>query len=199
MIFPIPRAMNTNVEWDDHIRREYGEVAFRPLNVERDPAEADVDVVDVVRNAFVVWDGIHENAATQAEARRDARPTDMDENSQDDHHEDANIGEHGMGIGRNDEDMNFEQENYEDSNLKWGDPDGVDMETTAHLQRIQEVASVPLYEGSPISSLEAVILMLNHYRGNNATNVLMDQAFALAHRVLLPQPNTLPDSEYAAS
>ena len=41
--------------------------------------------------------------------------------------------------------------------------------------------------------------MLNHHRGSNATNVQTDQAFALAHRVLLPQPNTLPDSEYAAS
>ena len=79
-----------------------------------------------------------------------------------------------------------------------GDLDALDVEAADKLQRIQEVSQTLLYEDSTLSTLEAVILLLNLFRGNNATNALMDQAFALHHRVLLPHPNTLPDSEYLA-
>ena len=75
----------------------------------------------------------------------------------------------------------------------------MDAATAEGMERVQEVSRVPLYEGSTVTCLEAVILVLNQHMANNATNVHIDQAFSLMHRVLLPKPNTLPDSEYAAS
>ena len=91
------------------------------------------------------------------------------------------------------------EDDYETEDMTWGDGDAMDQRTAYELDRIGEVSRVPLYEGSPLTTLQAVILLLNHHRANNATNVQTDQALTLAHRVLLPHPNTLPDSEYAAS
>ena len=92
---------------------------------------------------------------------------------------------------------NFDEGEEED--IAWRDDDAMDWCTVEELERLHEVGSTPLYEGAKLTTLQAVILMLNHHLANNSTNVQTDQAFELQHRVLLPRLNTMPDSEYAAS
>ena len=50
----------------------------------------------------------------------------------------------------------------------------MDADAAAELESIQECAQISLIEGSLLSQLEAVTLLLNQLRGNNATNVLAD-------------------------
>ena len=57
------------------------------------------------------------------------------------------------------DDLDFDYDSEHD--LYVGDLDEMDQEKATKLQRTNEVAQVPLFEGSPLSSLEAVILFLN--------------------------------------
>ena len=151
-----------------------------------------------MRQTFGVWDEVRNTAADAAVAREDGLPQ---HGNQD--YDDSDGPVHGGGDQPPMEDdlppMDNGFEYNSGDELDWGDPDAMDRETAAELERIQEVSRIPLFEGSPLSGMEATILLLNQLRGNNASNVQVDQTFALLHRVILPQPNTLPDSEYGAS
>jgi hypothetical protein len=61
------------------------------------------------------------------------------------------------------------------------------------------VARVPLFEGSSMTTMEATTVLLNILREGGSSNIVISQVFATLHRAILPQPNTLPDSEYEAS
>jgi hypothetical protein len=87
----------------------------------------------------------------------------------------------------------------DEEDIPWGDPDAVDRATADEFDRIQEAARIPLFQGSTMSTMEATTILLNILREGGAPNVLISQVFAALHRAILPQPNTLPDSEYAAS
>lgn len=159
--------------------REYGDVASRHRSSLQNPDSAEVDVVGVMQHTFGMWDEIREDIAAAEEAADDR-------------------GERPL---INDEGLNFDNDNVgdDDVDLPWGDPDAMDREAAVEYNRIQESARIPLFEGSYVTCLQATIMMLNMFRCNKASNMEIDQAFALNHRVLLPQPNTLPDSEYEAS
>ena len=174
-------------------------MARRPREVPADPTAANVDVVAAVRQTFGVWDDVRHTAAVDATAREEVHLNGTETELDDDDADSQRMHGEDERVGHDIDDMRNECDTEESEDILWGDADAMDQATTEEMDRIQEIARVPLYDGSPITSLEAVILMLNHHRANNATNVQTDQAFALAHRVLLPQPNTLPDSEYAAS
>ena len=163
----------------------------------RDPEVAGVDVVEVLRQTFGLWDDLRGTVTDDAEARGATQQEQALEDQGDDGHP---LGAQSLPSSPQESPFHGMEFGYDSGDdLDWGDPDAMDEATAAQLEQIQEVARVPLYEGSHLSSLEAVILLLNQLRGNNATNVQTDQLFALLHRVILPQPNTLPDSEYAAS
>jgi hypothetical protein len=65
--------------------------------------------------------------------------------------------------------------------------------------RMQEVAAVPIFKNSPLTSLSTTLLILNACRTYRCTSVFVSKLFRLLHHSVLPQPNTLPDSEYKAS
>ena len=165
-----------------------------------DPDAARVDVVAAVQQAFGVWDEVRDEAARAANVRLE-RETRTGAAGEDHGLDDSTRSQ----VGRDSDTENLPPESAYESDdgggedIPWGDPDAMDEGVQQEMERIQELARIPLYQGSPTTMLEAVILMLNQLRGNNATNVQIDQTFALTHRVLLPQPNTLPDSEHAAS
>lgn len=163
-------------EWQEYIERHYGEIAFLPPVLPVDVDVADVDLVAVMQQTFGLWDDLRENVAAAEEA--------------------AAMNGQRQGDG---DVWDDETDRDDDEDLPWGDPDAMDRAAAAEYDSIQEHARVPLFESSQITCLQAVVLMLNMFRCNKASNVQIDQAFALAHRVLLPQPNTLPDSEYEAS
>ena len=190
---------DSDCEWEEHIGREYGRAPSRQQHVIRDPDVAAVDVNEVLRQAFGVWDEIRLTAADDAQERERVlagQPQGSETGTVGDGRE-ASVGNSENAEYSRGSELPFDLGDEED--FEWGDPDAMDAAAAAQAERMEEVARVPLYEGSTLSSLEAVILLLNHHRSNNHTNVAIDQNFALLHRVLLPKPNTMPDSEYAAS
>jgi DNA-directed RNA polymerase subunit RPC12/RpoP len=50
-----------------------------------------------------------------------------------------------------------------------------------------------------MTTMESTTILLNILCEGGASNVLISQVFAALYRAILPQPNTLPDSEYEAS
>ena len=164
-------ADESDTEWDDHVAVQFGEIARRPIVREVDPDAAGVDMVAVLQQVFGTWDELREDVAEREDAAaQSGERVDMDD---------------------------VEGESTEDPFR--GDLDALDQESALEHAKLQEQARINLFEGSSVTRLEATVLMLNMYRCNKASNVEIDQGFALNHRVLLPQPNTLPDSEYEAS
>ena len=165
-----------------------------------DPDAAAVVVVAVVQQAFGVADDLQDRAAQMAIEREDRGIGTQGEDWERDDSipRDQSIDlqpEIPDDVRNADEDI----DEVEGRNIPCGDTKAMDQATAKEMECIREVMRIPLYEGSPTICLEAVILQLNLDRANNTTNVLINQSFALMHRVLLPQPNTFPDSEYAAS
>ena len=155
MILQGYEADDSDAEWDEHIRREYGESAVQGEEIRRNPAEANVDVVELLRNTFGTWDDIQDTAANQANAREGVPPQDHRAQGQG---ENGNFPGEGAASFHNQAQDNMtgtngdsdEHEEWDGDYMDWGDPEALDEEAAAEIQRIQEVSRIPLYEGSPI-------------------------------------------------
>lgn len=163
-------ADESDNEWDEFITRTYGEISVARPEPEVDLTVPRLDVNALLQQSFERWDELEANVAETEAARESV-------------------------VDAEDEDDIV----FDDDDIPWGDPDAMDKEAYARLQRLHEAATIPLFENSPMTSLEANIMILNMMRGNKSTNVSISNAFALFHRVILPQPNSLADSEYEAS
>ena len=64
---------------------------------------------------------------------------------------------------------------------------------------LRDAARTPLFANSRVSVLSAVILLLNSMRMHGAPSALVDEIMSLLSKVILPEMNSLPTSEYAAS
>ena len=56
-------ADSSDTEWEAHIDREFGEAGRRRLEEMRNAGDAAVDVVEVIRETFGVWDDVRHAAA----------------------------------------------------------------------------------------------------------------------------------------
>ena len=65
--------------------------------------------------------------------------------------------------------------------------------------RMQEVAAVLVFKNSALTSLSTTLLILNACRTFWCTFVFVLKLFGLLHYSVLPQPGTLPNSEYKVS
>jgi hypothetical protein len=122
-----------------------------------------------------VWDSIADDVAVAQSSREERAPDGDDE------------------VDEGDDNV------MEEELIPWGDPEAMDCGAAAEYDRLKEAARVPLFQGSTMTSMEATTILLNILREGGGSNVLISQVFAALHRAILPQPNTLPDSEYEAS
>lgn len=171
---------DSDVEWDEYIHCQHGEIALTRHNPEQDPNAARVDVQDVFRQALGVWDQVAEEVNAAEAARAKDRPPPGSELQ----HSDESEDEYGSD---------------EEDRIPWGNPDVMEASASAELEKLSEAARVPLHGHTALTSFEASTMLLNALRGGGVSNTVTSQVFALLHRVILPQPNTLPDSEYEAS
>lgn len=83
------------------------------------------------------------------------------------------------------------------------DDDEDEDDNNDHAERdelfLHDTACMPLYPGSTVTILNAVILILNCMRTYGALSALINEIFVLLHKVILPGVNGLPKSEYKAS
>jgi len=77
--------------------------------------------------------------------------------------------------------------------------DGLNANMNFWNERFEDVARVPLFEGSTLSSLSTTILILNCCQIHGVSNAFILELLALLKRNILPRPNALPRSEYEAS
>jgi hypothetical protein len=145
---------------------------------EHNPGTAHVDIEDMIRQTFGAWDSIAEEVAAAEEALQV---------------EQQNYG--WENVDYDDEECDW----MDEEDIPWGDPDAMERVAAEEDGRIQEAARILLFQGSTVTVMEITTILLNILREGGASNVLIIQAFAALHRIVLPQPNTLPDSKYEAS
>jgi hypothetical protein len=63
---------------------------------------------------------------------------------------------------------------------------------------LEDSEQTPLFAGAKISSLSATLLLLNVCRTYGCSNLFISELLHMLHHSFLPEPNTLPTSEYAA-
>ena len=67
------------------------------------------------------------------------------------------------------------------------------------LSPVHEASKVPLYVGSLVSLLSATIIIMNCSRIHGVSSAFINELLHVLSQVILPQPNSLPTSEAAAS
>ena len=72
------------------------------------------------------------------------------------------------------------------------------MPLTRH-QILEDSAKTPLFAGSGLTQLGGTLLLLNCLRTHGASNILVNEVFAILNKSLLPTVNSLPPNEYHAS
>ena len=70
----------------------------------------------------------------------------------------------------------------------------------ADAERIlEESSNTPLFAGSRLSSLSATIILLQSCRTHKCTSAFVTELFTILKNSVLPEINTIPPSEYAAT
>jgi hypothetical protein len=159
-------------EWDDHIRRRFGEIAFAHRNPRREAGAGHVDVEEALQQTFGMCDDIREEVSDTYRDRTGCN----------------------MGVGDDDGYDCFDEED-----IPWGNPEAMDVAAAAEYKTLTKEAHIPLFEGATMTSMEATTILLNILREGGALNLLISQVFVALHRAILLQPNTLPESKYEAS
>ena len=90
-------------------------------------------------------------------------------------------------------------DNVEDEQLGDDDLPAMEIERPTHQQILEESARTPLYAGSSLTQLGGTLLLLNSLRTHGASNVLVNEIFAILSKSMLPKVNSLPQNEYQAS
>lgn len=173
-------ADESDDEWDEYIERKYGEIARSVVDDCNNDEDPYFHVEAVLHDTFDMWDTMRADVVAAEEARAQNNVTIGDQQGNSDDEDDV------------DEFLDAE------GNMPWGDPDKFDASTHAEFERLNEAGRVPLFEGSTISRLTATILILNLLKTHGSSALLISEMFALLHRVILQQPNSLPDSGYEA-
>ena len=66
-------------------------------------------------------------------------------------------------------------------------------------QMLEDSARTPLFTGSGLTLLGGTLLLLNCLQTHVASNLLVNEIFAILHKSMLPDVNSLPSNEYHAS
>ncbi|KAL2641387.1 hypothetical protein R1flu_008974 [Riccia fluitans] len=72
------------------------------------------------------------------------------------------------------------------------------IDTYGNPSKLDEDTCTPLFEGSSMSKLTAILLLSNLQQKYNVSNSFMDSLYALLAKELLPKGNALPDSHRSA-
>lgn len=64
---------------------------------------------------------------------------------------------------------------------------------------LQDESQIPLFAGSPLTRLDATLMLLNVCRTHKATNACISEMLHLLAKVILPKPNSMPATETIAS
>jgi hypothetical protein len=71
-------------------------------------------------------------------------------------------------------------------------------QTTSH-KIMDELGKVPFYEGSVLSSLAVILLIMNCCKTHGKTNAFVNEQLGLLKQSVLPQPNTLLATKHEAT
>jgi hypothetical protein len=200
---------NSDDEWDDHIQHQYGAAEPRIPRASYMNEDGALDLQAYLQETFDIGNGNH-NAAMQD--LPDAHFADGGglEDFTDSEEKDFGGGPHpnvtpqrgkGQHVPDDDHDLLSSDDNEEVRNVE--DNEYANMGAGQAMDdvydRMQEIAAVPLFENSTLTSLSTTLLILNACRTHRCTSAFVSELFRLLHQSVLPQPNTLPVSKYEAS
>ena len=148
----------SDLEWEEHVTRNYGNIARLIPAISMLEEEAGLDVMAILQNTLADSDNLMEDVLT-IEANRD------DQAARDEGDSDAL------------EDLYGDSSDSEED-LERGDPLATDRQAFGDLRRLHKAAMLPLFENSPMTSLEGNLFVLNIARANKHSNVSMSQLFA---------------------
>lgn len=164
---------SSDEEWEAHIRDEYGRHGrARLLREAATETDVNVDMAGLVHNTFNRYDNLARVAVAEHEVNTES--------------------EHAEG-----------RDDVQPEDGEFVDLDGETMTTqeeTSPAERILEESShISLFAGSRLSSLAATMILLQACRTHKCTRAFITELFTILKNSVLPEINTLPPNEYAAT
>ena len=166
---------SSDEEWDTHIQEEYGRFGrARLLREAAATTDADMDLTGLVQNAF----NQYEDLSRIAEGQQVPDQTRAD----------------------SDQHPNYAEQPDSDDDVGVG-PDTPPEEghVTAAQRMLEESSHTLLYAGSRMSCLSATMILLQACRTHKCTSAFINELLTLLKNAILPEINTIPPSEYAAT
>lgn len=172
-------------EWDSYVREEYGARGPGTAINHGDDVDRGLDMLEMVEHAFHVYDGL-------------AGGIGINKTQEDEEYLEEVLPEPMREDGSQ---MQAEEENGLEQDAKRPDDDLDAMleAPTSVWELLESSATTPLYARASLTTLGATLILLNSLRTHGASNVLINELFAILSKSILPGINSLPTSEYAAS
>ena len=170
---------SSDEEWDSHIQNEYGRLGrARLLRECAAETDAHLDITGLVQNTFNQYEEMtrvaEEQPGVHVLEEDDARTPVREEQQPTDWTEEDN------------EDIGHPADGEADPN-------------SAARRILEKSSSTLLFAGSRLSSLSATMLLLQCYRTHKCTSTFITELLTMLKNAILPEINTLPASEYAAT
>ena len=178
----------SDVEWDDEIELRFGRRAFEGHPEPPPPMDAQFRPARIVEDIMTAAEALHAEAMVSFECEGEGGDS-VDEEVELLYQQTTSS----VGV-EDDRYMTCGEEEEEDgeggSNEECTDP---------LLSPVLEASKVPLFAGSLVSLLSATIIIMNCSRVHGVPSAFVNELLHVLSQVILPQPNSLPSSEVAAS
>ena len=185
-------------EWDSDIREEFGTRGGGHRRNER-LLDVGMNMDGLVQHTFHIYDGI---AASIRNA--DNRVGGQSVHDTDRRYEDGGEAvdgprEHGVQQPRSVNDKPAHEAPEGDEEMEEDDLPAMQDMPPSRAQLLEDSARTPLFAGSGLTQLGGTLLLLNCLRMHGASNLLVNEIFAILNKSMLPTLNSLPPNEYHAS
>ena len=196
----------SDVEWDNDIELRFGRRALHALQQPPPPMDVDFKPATIVEDIMTVVEALHEEAMVNLEVDREGGDNLNEEASGLYRSANSNVCGPANTVVEDPFDSGEEDDNYmtgeeEEDGEDCSDSEGGNNDecTDPLLSPVYEASKVPLFVGSLVSMLLATIIIMNCSRVHRVPSAHINELLHVLLHVILPQPNSLPNSKAAAS
>ena len=173
-------------EWDSFVREEFGARGAGFAINQTEDMDAGLEMLELVEHAFQVYDGLAGGIGVNVD---EVGTEDIEEVLPEHGQAGDGLNEGRSGNGSDDQDPDIQDDDLE----------AMEMIPPTQRELLESSATTPLYAGASLTTLGATLILLNCLRTHGASNVLVNELFAILSKSVLPGINSLPTSEYHAS
>ena len=177
----------SDTEWDDEIELRFGRRAFEGHPEPPPPMDAQFRPARIVEDIMTAAEALHAEAMVSFECEGEGGDS-VDEEVE-------------LLYQQTTSSVGVEDDRYMTCGEEEEDGEGGSNEecTDPLLSPVLEASKVPLFAGSLVSLLSAIIIIMNCSRVHGVPSAFVNELLHVLSHVILPQPNSLPSSEAATS